>query len=77
MDLSNHSMTDLFDQLGLPSAEADIQQFVAMHRPLPDVVKLADASFWTPSQAQFLRDEINEDAEWAPVVDQMNLMLRG
>ena len=56
------------------SAE-DIRAFVDAHRPLPDATRLADAPFWNEAQARFLRDEIREDADWAPVVDQLNLML--
>ncbi|HEY9240088.1 MAG TPA: DUF2789 domain-containing protein [Burkholderiaceae bacterium] len=69
------TVADLFAQLGLPNEEADIQAFVATHRPLPGDQRLADAPFWTESQARFLRDEFREDADWAPVVDQLNLML--
>ena len=36
----------------------------------------ADAAFWTPAQAQFLREEFTEDADWAERVDQLNVMLR-
>lgn len=75
MDLSNHSVADLFSQLGLPNEERDIQAFVAAHRQLPGGARLADAPFWTESQARFLRDELREDADWAEVVDQLNLML--
>jgi hypothetical protein len=75
MQLSQHTVSDLFAQLGLPSEEADIQAFVGSHRPLAGGALLADAPFWTPSQAKFLRDEIMEDADWAEVVDQLNLML--
>jgi|KBSMisStandDraft_5_1062788.scaffolds.fasta_scaffold778673_2 hypothetical protein len=76
MDLSSHTFHSLFDQLGLPSSESEIQRFIAEHRPLSDTVALADASFWTPAQSQFLREEIREDADWAEVVDQLNLALR-
>ncbi|MEJ8851826.1 DUF2789 domain-containing protein [Variovorax rhizosphaerae] len=77
MDTTPHTLQTLFAQLGLPGAnEADIERFVAGHRPLAPDVTLADAPFWTPGQAQFLREEINEDAEWAEVVDQLNAMLR-
>lgn len=75
MELSQHTVHDLFAQLGLPNDEADVQAFVAAHRPLPDGTRLADADFWSESQAKFLRDEIREDADWAPVVDQLNLLL--
>lgn len=76
MELANHTVPDLFLQLGLPNQPTEIAQFVAQHRPLPEAVRLADASFWTAGQAQFLREEINGDADWAEVVDQLNLMLR-
>lgn len=75
MDLSTHTMHDLFDQLGLPSEEAAIQQFVAQHRPLPQDMPLDEAPFWTPAQAQFLREQLNRDADWAEVVDQLNVSL--
>ncbi len=75
MELPNHSLSDLFDQLGLPSDEASIEKFVASHRPLPDGVAVADAAFWNASQAQFLREEIREDADWAEVVDTLGSML--
>jgi hypothetical protein len=37
---------------------------------------MADAFFWTKSQAEFLRDEILDDADWAEVVDQLDVLLR-
>ncbi len=76
MDATNHIMSDLFDQLGLPSSEAEMTRFIAEHRPLPEAVLLADAPFWNKGQAQFLREELREDAEWAPLVDQLNTSLR-
>lgn len=76
MEPSVHSLRNLFEQLGLPGGEAEIERFVATHRPLAAGVLLADAPFWTAAQAQFLREEIAEDADWAEIVDQLNLMLR-
>ncbi len=76
MESAQHTLKDLFDQLGLPSSPADIEAFAAKTRPLPAAVRLADAPCWTPSQAALLREEIAEDADWAEVVDQLNLMLR-
>jgi hypothetical protein len=75
MNLSNHTLNDLFAQLGLPNDEADIEAFVATHRPLPGGARLADAPFWTDSQARLLRDETLQDADWAEVIDQLNLLL--
>ena len=76
MQEPTHSLPSLFKQLGLPSEPADIEKFVSSHSPLKPELKLHEAFFWTPAQAAFLRDEINEDADWAEVVDQLNLMLR-
>lgn len=75
MDTTPHEMASLFRQLGLPDGESDIRGFIARHRPLPGGMALADAPFWSESQARFLREEWREDADWAPVVDQLNLAL--
>ncbi|MBW4964577.1 DUF2789 family protein, partial [Sulfitobacter sp. CW3] len=32
--------------------------------------------FWTDSQKAFLREEILDDADWAEVVDELNVLLR-
>lgn len=76
MEPSVHSLRNLFEQLGLPGGDAEIERFVATHRSLPAATRLADAPFWSAAQAQFLREEVEEDADWAEVVDQLNLMLR-
>ena len=77
MDAPTHDLSSLFKQLGLDDDPASIDAFVKAHAPLADDTELADASFWSASQAAFLREEIREDADWAEVVDQLNLMLRG
>ncbi|MES2184958.1 MAG: DUF2789 domain-containing protein [Pseudomonadota bacterium] len=76
MQPPQHSLKDLFDQLGLPSGAGEIAGFIARHRTVPAGVLLADYPCWTPSQSSFLREEILEDADWAEVVDQLNLALR-
>ena len=70
-----HSLPSLFKQLGLPDDPKSIDQFVAVHSPLKSDQKLEDAFFWTESQKKFLRNEILEDADWAEVVDELNLLL--
>ncbi len=75
MDSLMHTMPNLFDQLGLPSDEASISQFLATHSPLPHGLVLADAPFWKDSQKAFLRDEILNDADWAEVIDMLNSAL--
>ncbi len=77
MEPGTHSLRNLFEQLGLPSEQAEVERFVAKHRPLDAAIALADAAFWSAAQAQFLREEVEDDADWAEVVDQLNLMLRG
>lgn len=74
MELPNPDLPGLFAQLGLENDENSIDAFVARHR-LPDEVKLIDAEFWTPQQAAFLKEELRADAEWAPVVDELNVLL--
>ena len=75
MESPIHRLSDLFRQLGLPDDPASIEAFVAMHRPLPAGMALADAPFWTASQAQFLREEISDDADWAEWVDSLGSLL--
>ncbi|WP_447096125.1 DUF2789 domain-containing protein [Pseudomonas sp. CF10PS3] len=77
MESPVHSLSSLFKQLGLPDDPVSIEKFVAVHSPLKSELHLADAFFWTGSQRAFLREEILEDADWAEVVDELNLMLRG
>lgn len=76
MNMSVHRFSELFAQLGLPSDEAGIRQFIKAHTPLAANIELPEAPFWTAAQAAFLREEILEDADWAELVDQLNLALR-
>ncbi len=77
MEQPIHSMSNLFAQLGLPSDRASIDRFIASHRPLPESMRLSEAPFWNTAQASFLREEIQEDADWAPVIDELNADLHG
>ena len=70
-----HQLGDLFRQLGLPDDPSAIAEFVATHRPLPAGVALADAPFWSPRQARFLREELGDDADWAEWVDTLGVLL--
>ncbi|NBA98263.1 DUF2789 domain-containing protein [Pseudomonas sp. R5(2019)] len=76
MESPTHTLPSLFEQLGLPADPAGIEKFVSSHSPLKANLILHDAFFWTPAQAAFLREGISQDADWAEVVDQLNLMLR-
>lgn len=74
METSQHEFSELFAQLGLPNSEAEIRKFIAEHA-LPEDTRLPDAGFWTPTQADFLREAWKADADWAPVIDQLNISL--
>jgi hypothetical protein len=77
MEHSYHPFSELFAQLGLPTDVDGIRDFLIRHSPLPETLRLEDAPFWTPAQAMLLRDSILQDADWAEVVDQLNVALRG
>ncbi len=76
MERPDHSMSNLFAQLGQPNDEAAIARFIESHRPLADDVQLHEAAFWTPAQACFLREAITQDADWAEIADELNAELR-
>jgi hypothetical protein len=73
---SQHNLTSLFDQLGLPSSEHDIEAFIHSHRPLDATIPLSKAPFWTAGQSQFLGEQIKNDADWAVVIDKFDTSLR-
>ncbi len=72
----HHSFHQLFEQLGLACDDQSIAAFIKANSPLNEQVKLADAPFWTPSQADFLREAVLDDADWAEQVDSLSLALR-
>jgi hypothetical protein len=76
MQAQTHTMSHLFAQLGLPSEEAGVENFIAAHRPLENDIPLYRAPFWSPMQREFLKEEIIEDADWAAVIDELNGRLR-
>lgn len=71
MELPIHSLASLFDQLGLASDYASIESFISSHA-LPGNVKVPEAPFWSQAQAELLRDELQNNADWAPLVDELN-----
>lgn len=76
MEQGIHTLSELFKQLGLPDDSDSIEDFIATHRPLPDNIRLADAGFWNEGQRRFLTEELEEDADWAELVDTLNNRLR-
>ena len=76
MDKHVHSMTALFDQLGLASSEQAIDAFIASHYPLPQGIALYQAEFWNEGQSGLLKQLRDEDADWSGIVDQLDTRLR-
>lgn len=75
MDSTTHTFADLFIQLGLDGDEVSIRRFCASHT-LAGETLLPDADFWTPQQAQFLRESWHQDSDWVAQIDQLNTSLR-
>ena len=76
MEAPIHSQTSLFLQLGLDSTDSAIETFIDSHRPLAGNIELHEAKFWSASQAFFLKQVKDEDADWAEIVDQLDALLR-
>lgn len=72
METPVHDLTALLKQLGLTT----LDNLLAQHGPLAESISLADAPYWTPAQAALLREQLVADADWAEVIDQLDLLLR-
>ncbi len=70
-----HLLSELFQQLGLGSSTEEVEHFIQTHAPLREDIALADAPFWNPSQAAFLREALNDDDDWCEVIDALNSAL--
>ena len=71
-----HNLTSLFKQLGLETTNEAIKDFISRNRPVPNNLALHEAKFWSESQASFLKEAIEQDADWAEIVDELNVLLR-
>ena len=76
MDTNSHTLKTLFAQLGLPTDDTDMQEFIDQHHPLDKSVELAQASWWNNAQRSFLQEAINSDSDWAITVDALDTLLR-
>lgn len=76
MDTTPHNLSTLFDQLGLSSDAVAVESFICEHRPLDPNIPLQQALWWTPAQAEFLMQAIEEDSDWAEQVDELDALLR-
>ena len=75
MNRSPLDLPNLFAQLGQADDTEAIGDFIRTHSPLPGAMKLHEAAFWSPAQAAFLCEAIQDDAEWAEIVDVLNTEL--
>jgi hypothetical protein len=76
METGAHDLNTLFRQLGLAGDAAHIDAFLATHS-LPPGQTLAEAPYWSPSQAALLSEAITFDAEWAEAADELATRLSG
>lgn len=74
MGASVYCLSTLFEQLGLSGKDDDIETFIRDHR-LSEGTKVYEAEYWTPQQAAFLKESLDQNAEWALIVDELNVRL--
>jgi hypothetical protein len=77
MDKVFHGFTELFAQLGLPNDATHIRQFIQTHSPLNSSIRLEEAPFWSAAQASLLKEALQDDSDWAEVIDRLSVALRG
>jgi hypothetical protein len=76
MDTSKHTFTTLFEQLGLAADDQSIEDFISRYSPLPREIALQDAPFWSESQSHFLEEGLEEDSDWAEIIDELDARMR-
>ena len=76
MESQIHTLSSLFDQLGLDNEDSSIEHFINHHKPVPGDVELHQAEFWSRSQSDFIKQMKDEDADWVGIIDQLDVMLR-
>jgi len=75
MDTAPQDISHLFEQLGLDNSQEAIDTFISSH-VIDSHVLLSEASFWNISQQSFLKEALEEDAQWSQVIDQLDTLLR-
>ncbi len=76
MDTGQKNVSTLFQQLGLAHDQAAIEKFIAAHRMPHKDTAIWEAPFWTPTQAQFLKEAWEADADWVVAVDELSTLLQ-
>ena len=75
MDTTPQDLSHLFEQLGLDNSEGSIDEFIANNQIAKNVL-ISQADFWNESQKSFLREAIEEDAQWSELIDHLDAMIR-
>jgi len=75
MDTTLKDLSHLFKQLGLPYHQEGIDEFINKNR-LDKQTLMIDADCWNPSQREFLKEALLEDAQWSEVIDQLDVRMR-
>lgn len=75
MEMINHTLEDLFLQLGLSNTKESMSAFIRNNR-LPDNISLEQAAFWSAGQAQFIHEALEQDSDWCELIDQLDAQLR-
>jgi len=70
-----YDLASLLSQLGLPDDPEGIRRFIHHHAPLGPRMRIEEAPFWTPVQADVLSACWLEDADWCSAFDELNLAL--
>jgi len=76
MEKLTHSFSELFKQLGLPHNHEALESYLKLHQPLNAATQLEDASFWSPSQGHFIKEQLCIDTDCSELIDQLSLALR-
>ena len=74
LDNADHTMNNLFAQLGLPNSDSEIEAFIKENQR-PEGVTLKEAPFFDEQQLMFIEEEWKLDAVWALVIDELNTRL--
>ncbi|QIB03461.1 DUF2789 domain-containing protein [Pseudomonas fluorescens] len=74
MEQPSYELNTLFAQLGLPSDDKAIDDFIMAH-PLAPEIKLVEANFWSDQQKDLLQEWLLADGEEALLVDELNVRL--
>lgn len=75
MDTTPQDLSHLFEQLGIDNSEDNIDKFIADNQ-IPNNVLISQANFWNESQKSFLKEAIDEDAQWSELIDHLDVLIR-